>query len=413
MNSFEEKHNNTPHQNLFTPYYKSFIEQKDACMSLWLVNKNYQTLLHEFIETENQGNGVFKDKFIQLKSAFKNRNDYTQELINELNSASSVNKSQFNMQVDASALLQNLANIQNETLTENQNLILWLKPALVSDNSEIEQWLDELLNNPFPKNVKISYDKEPDGNYFEDILTKHGPKILLLQPDDNDAYSDLVENENDPSVQFRSHFIKFGEAISSGEKDQALKHGELAKNIAQNQENWEQLEVGILIAMAEVLIEDETQHEKALKYLSQAESSAKAACEKENPAGNVLLVQTLNSIGSAHIYLGNFNIAIKQFEAAIAHAAKDDYCSYYLMEAQRLIALCYEQNGDLTSAWDLNNSALITAEKLDPQIRSFTTLPNIGEALIRLSSALNRNQEINRIHQKMVEFVGENWEEML
>jgi len=286
-------------------------------------------------------------------------------------------------------------------------------PSSISNISEVENWLDSLLDASIPDFLRFAFINKEDGNYFEKLIIKYESKVLLLSPDDNDAYTDLIEDNEDPLVQFRTHFLKFGEFVSAGDYDLAIKHGESALNVARQQTDLEQLEVGILNAMAEVLIEDEAQRNKAMKLLADAESSARRACEKDNPAGKTLLIQTMITSGSMHIYLESFNTAIKYFETAINSAENDEYCRYYLMEAQRLMALCYEHNGDYIKAWNFNEDALSTAGNLAEQIRLHTTVPSIGDALIRLSYKLKREQEVSRINAKMIEYVGEHWEDLI
>lgn len=71
---------------------------------------------------------------------------------------------------------------------------------------------------------------------------------------------------------------------------------------------------------------------------------------------------------------------------------------------------CHEQGRQAQHAWDCNLAAFHTAEDLDEQIRTNSTLPYIGQALIRLSETLGKHQQLPQIRQKLETWVGPNWE---
>lgn len=421
MSHLEVNSDATKYQNLITPYYESFKKQKSAIMALWLLKKEHQPHLLEFIENENLGHGFFNDRYIQLNSIFNNQDEYTLSLIKELITISPLNQKLESLhqniieqsQDEINNLVSILSQIHKNSLNSDQTLVLWLKPSSINSEATFELWLDSLLQVEFPENLKVAVDLVDNEQPLENLIAKYGSKIILLLPDDPNAYKEVVEDQYNPIIEFRNYFIKFGESVSHGDHNQAIEFGEMALGFAKQQNDWEQMEVGLLIAMAEVLIEHENQQTKAFKFLEEAKNTAQKSFEKELPTASVLLIQTLNAIGSAYIYLGDFKEAILQLESAIKSAENDVYCSYYLMEAQRLLALCHEHNKDFTKAWNFNEDALRTAENLQPEIRSNTTLPSIGEALFRLSTILKKEHEMERINQKMVEYVGEHWEELL
>jgi tetratricopeptide (TPR) repeat protein len=416
-NGFEDK---PQHHNLITPYFNTLIQQKHADLSIWLVKVEDKPQLIEFIETENSGKGIFESRLIVLNTPFISPSEYSGDLLKDLKSKYRATGSGVFSEVEfgqnnnaTSLLLKELSAIGSKLPEAEKTLILWLIPNNVADAYEAELWMETLLQLEIPENIKIAFTTASDKNNFENIFGKFGERVFLLRPDNNLAYNDLVEDLKDPYVQFRNYFLEFGEAVSAGDYVLALKIGEKAIALAKQQNDWEQQEVGMLIAMAELLIEDEAQKAKAMSYFDLAETSARLACEKEHPSGKVLLLQTLNAKGSAHIYLGNFNEAITIMQTSIEKAERDDYCFYYLMEAQRLTALCYEQMADFSKAWMFNEDALKTAESLDQQIRMRTTVPSIGEALFRLSAVLKKDHETHRINHKLVELVGEDWQELI
>jgi tetratricopeptide (TPR) repeat protein len=222
-----------------------------------------------------------------------------------------------------------------------------------------------------------------------------------------------MDKVEDISAKFRVHFLEMGKCILEENLEAAKVQGYAALDIARNAEGWEQLEVGICIALADALLVESSYNSEAMKLLNDATETSRKACELENPIGNVILIQALVAHGSANIYIENYSKGFELLTSAAELAKDDEYCVYYLMEAQRLLAICFEHDEDYLNAWDYNEQALISAQNVEHQIRMHSALPLVGEALIRLAQIVEKKNEIKRIHLKLVEYVGEDWESLL
>jgi tetratricopeptide (TPR) repeat protein len=222
-----------------------------------------------------------------------------------------------------------------------------------------------------------------------------------------------MDEVEEVSSKFRVHFLEMGKHILEEDLEAARVQGYAALEIARNADGWEQLEVGICIALADALLVESTYNNEALKLLNEATEISKKACALENPIGSVILIQALIAQASAYIYLENFSGAVDLLESALELAKEDEYCIYYQMEAERLLAICFEHEEDFLKAWNFNENALTSAQNIDHQIRMHSALPLVGEAMLNLAPTVNKEHEVERIHEKLIELVGENWHDKI
>jgi hypothetical protein len=183
-----------------------------------------------------------------------------------------------------------------------------------------------------------------------------------------------------------------------------------AINIAQQQQGWEHLEVAACVSMGSAMLKEKSRHAESLQLFEKACQSGQRAMQSGNPVGAVVLCQALFAKGVAYLNVKEYGTAAQVYESIVPVAKEIKNGAFQTMEAWRMAGYCHEHGHRMQHAWDCNCAALDAAEDLDEQIRANSTLPYVGQALIRLSETLGKHQQLPLIRQKMETWVGPNWE---
>jgi ATP phosphoribosyltransferase regulatory subunit HisZ len=84
-----------------------------------------------------------------------------------------------------------------------------------------------------------------------------------------------------------------------------------------------------------------------------------------------------------------------------------------LLEAWRMMGACLEHSKAYREAWECNQNALDAGEQLDSTLRPNTTLPYVGQALLRLSPQLGKHEEDEPLRRRMAALCGADWEKRI
>jgi len=96
---------------------------------------------------------------------------------------------------------------------------------------------------------------------------------------------------------------------------------------------------------------------------------------------------------------------VYQETAPIAKAVDDKRAE---LDCWRLASYCYEQAGDTRQAWAAGAQGLQTAASADEETRRTSTLPYLGEGMLRLTKDPHLGDAVS-IDKRMQELLGPNW----
>jgi hypothetical protein len=100
--------------------------------------------------------------------------------------------------------------------------------------------------------------------------------------------------------------------------------------------------------------------------------------------------------------------AAEVYEAAAA-LAEQQQDHLMTMDSWRMAAYCHESDGQIELSWRCGHAALDASEHLDAAARSTSTLPFVGQGLLRLVPK-NKSELANAIRERLHQLAGSNWE---
>jgi hypothetical protein len=129
--------------------------------------------------------------------------------------------------------------------------------------------------------------------------------------------------------------------------------------------------------------------------------------EGGEPAGKKIRVQGRLAAGTALLQEKAYPQAAQVYQdtAPIAAAADDKRAE---LDCWRLASYCYELAGDRGRAWSAGAQGLQLAGTLDEEIRRTSTLPYLGEGMLRLTSD-PRLGDAPSIEKRMTSLLGRDW----
>ncbi len=426
MKTNQEQNVITQRLDILNARYEEFRENPDAKICLWLIQRDELPMLDAFFNVENTEHGNFPDLFLRFESAFEKAEQYQQVLSNELQDFLRQEKETLENDGMDSSFLANPAFRQTAFLPalslfanavpdlQEGSVVAWLAPEYVVDYTAWEDWLVESLERGFSPKVRLMLACTAAEHSFARLRATFPKAFVTIVPklDMPAAMRQLAAsgNRSDPGTQYRIHFVEMGQAATSGNFEKMQSEGLKAVNIAQQQTGWEHLEVAAYVSMGNAMLREKSRLSESLQFFDKACLSAKRAVQSGNPVGQIVLCQALFAKGVAYLNTKDFSQAAQVYESIVPVAEEVKNGTFQKMEAWRMAGYCHEQGRQSQHAWDCNLAALGVAEALDEQIRVNSTLPYIGQALIRLSETLGKHQQLPQIRQKMETWVGPNWE---
>lgn len=426
MKPVKEQNVITQRLDILNACYEEFRENPDAKVCLWVVRHDELSLVEAFFNLENTEHGNFPDIFLRFDTAFTKAAPYQRALSDEFSAFLNLEKEALEQEGADVSFLNNPALRQPDIFSalsafaaavpdlQNGHIVARLAPDDVADYAAWEDWLAESLARGFSPKVRLMLvctEKEHD---FSRLRAAQPKSVVTFVPnlDMPGAMRQLAASggQRDPGTQYRIHFVEMGEAAAVGNFEKMQAEGLKAINIAQQQQGWEHLEVAAYVAMGNAMLQEKTRHAESLQFFEKACQSGQRAVQSGNPVGGIVLCQALFAKGVAHLNDKNFDAAAKVYESVVPVSKEVKNGAFQTMEAWRMAGYCHEQGRRTQNAWDCNHAALEAAEGVDEQVRASSTLPFIGEALIRLSETLGKHQQLPQIRQKMEAWAGPGWE---
>ncbi len=416
----------TQRLDIVTSHWLEFAANPKARVCRWVAEPDEVDMLLAFVKVENANEAQTNDLFIRFRTPFGKAETYSRSLVAELGKEWEAHQnflpkngqprpwSPSNHPSGTAAPQHFLNNF--ETFSRQFPNFEGLAVAVISpDENEapdkLAAWLESALQKGIPQRLRLMLIDGSNSPAFEGIASAFPDEILSIRPNlDMPAAMRQIAATGDPKnpgVQFRKLFTELTQQAAKGNLEAMNRLGESAVSLAVR-EDWMYLQVATYIAMATGYI-GKSQTNQALAVYDKAISAASAAWKTGDPLGAKLLAQAL--IGKGSILLGkkDYPAAAEIYKAAVAPASTPDD-AMNLMEAWRMAGFCHLMNKELREAWDCNQHALEAGDLLDENLRPNSTLPYVGQALLRISEKLGLpEQEDEAIHRKMSASCGQDW----
>ena len=210
-------------------------------------------------------------------------------------------------------------------------------------------------------------------------------------------------DDGSPGARLRQHMVDLQEAAGKQQRDALETHAAAALAIVQ-QQHWLDMWVAVLLTRAAGYLNMQSFEEALADYRAaqpiaqQGEAEAIAGCDK-------LFVQAQVCEGTCLFNMERFEEAALVYDRA-AQAAEQREDLFLSLDSWRMASFCMERNKDQKQAWRYAKNSLDISRKMDAQQRSQSTLPFLGQAMIRLSPTTEVRDQVKLT---FAELLNDDW----
>lgn len=408
--------------------WNEFTAQAAPRCLRWLVSEDDASMMNVFFEAASEGAiELVPDLFLRMNLPFEQPHLYGLQLAMEFTrrveearaALASENDDQPwaapDISQSASSLLafaDCLKSFQQQYTANFEHLVIVFEPAQIVDMQAWNVWLYELLKMNFPPAIRFSITDTTANPTYENLVALAPALVQTCSPkiNLNAALTEIVNSTggNGTGVQFRRLFVELSQLAQSGDMSAINRKAQAALSLTQ-QEKWFGLSVAVHSLVAAVHLRFGRVDEAVMKYRAAVQAGENATAN-EDPAGKKLVIQSRFGEAAALLSGGRFNEAVKIYEQ-IAPLTEEVSDAMLGMEAWRMAGYCYENLQMLPWAWKSYQKALEVAEQMEAQAREASTLPYVGQGLLRLSE--EHSAEAIQVRARMQALAGADWETRL
>jgi len=410
-----------------TDIWNEFAQNPETRALRWLLVADEARMIDLFLEMQNEEISDIPDLFIRFEAPFENPAHYgfiLRQALCDQYEESREDIGQEGLATDWTCPLPQPGDLPTfinscrsfgEHYSElMENLVVALIPETVADASAWEQWLLDLVNAELPPNLKIMVVDFLDSPALERLAQEAEERVQSVAPalDMPGAMEELVRDVpgHGPGHTFRRLFVALTNAAEAGALNKCQKAADSALAIA-TKEKWPQMQVVIHMALGGAFI-GAGKFDDALASYQKSEQIAVAANEAEDPAAPKLMLQSKMAQGSALIGQSRYADAAAVYESAAA-LAENQQDHFMILENWRMAAYCQEKLEQIDRSWDAGQLAIQAAEKMDDDLRANSTLPYVGQGLLRIAEKRDDSKGAEMVEQRMVALIGPDWKAKL
>lgn len=410
-----------------TDIWNEFAQSPDVKALRWLLAADEARMIDLFLEMQNEEISDIPDLFIRFESPFENPTHYgfiLRQALCDQYDESLEEIGQEGLATDWTCPLPQPGDIQTfinccRSFGEHysqlmENLVVVLTPEKVTDVSHWEQWLLNLITTELPPNLKIMVVDSINSPALDRLAQDAQNLVQSVAPalDMPGAMEELVRDVpgHGPGHTFRRLFVALTNAAAAGDLKKSQKNADAALAIAAK-EKWPQMQVVILMALGGAFI-GAGKFDDALANYKRSEQIAADAGEGGDPAAPKLMLQTKMAQAAALIGQSHYADAAAVYESAAALAERQQD-HFMILENWRMAAYCHENTEKIDRSWDTGHLAMQAAEKMDDELRGNSTLPYVGQGLLRIAEKRNDRDGAKMVEDRMVELIGPDWKSKL
>jgi tetratricopeptide (TPR) repeat protein len=407
--------------------WEQFRSLPEARICRWLVHPDEVKMVDAFLESTYLEDNPTTDFFLPFYTEFVYPEDYSGQLLKELNQSIEADKDNLaeqginltwapeqtkeGQELTTAHFLHQLA-LFAEQVPAAELVVAVLLPKTV--NRKFGKWLYETTKLNIPANIRLLVLDQVGAEVLTKAAEKSPDRIITTALSLNmpDAMRQLASagNPADPGVKFRKAFLDLSQAAANKNLSE-IQRLEVIPLVIAREQGWVPMEIAVhsLVASAYIGL---NQLPNALQRYDQAYGLAKKAHAAGEKVGLTLAVQCLFNKGSVLIAQKAFPEAIKTFALAATHAQEAND-NFQVMEAKRMQGYCLEKSSEWEEAFRIEKEALATAALLDENIRLNSTLPYLGQALLNLAYQMGYKTQYLELEEKLNALAGPGWQNKL
>jgi len=403
-----------------------FASCDEARLLRWHGTREDAAIVEAFFKVEQDENGQFPDLFLPMEIPFDDPEDYFLALRDQIILAYETMREDDesgdeqagwdcpdfdDRDSGAKVLLDCCVSFHEYYSDIMRHLVLILAPSSISDAEAWREQLTLLLGHQPAENIRFTVIEDEHSPSLEQLAVSYVDAFVTHEMDFNTAgvASELAAEAGGegPGVDFRNSFIALTTALSGKDEAQARDSSAEALRIAREQ-NWPQQEVIVHIALGSDCL-GRGDVDGALAAYREAGQAAQRATDQEDPAGPPLQVTCRMAEGAGLVSGERWPEAATLYEET-AGMATEQGNHVMTLEGWRMAAYSFEQDKKIDEAWRCGQEALEAGALLEDDMRADSTLPYVGQALLRLAEKKPYRDQGDAIRVRMIELAGEGWE---
>jgi hypothetical protein len=291
------------------------------------------------------------------------------------------------------------------------NIVLVITPSRIKNSKKYTQWWAKCceINSRYnwPENLKLVFFDTDKNSELAELARENQDHIYSADApvDLSAAIQEILNGVDDgsPTAKFRQCTVDLQKAVGKQDKPAIEKLAAAAILIAEYHQWFDMWVVTLLTRAAGYLAFQE--YENALKDYRAAQLIAVQGEQKNVPGCNKLQLQATVCEGTCLFSAGKFEDAANVYAKAglLAESQQDLLMT---LESWRMASFSMERANVPKIAWAHGIKALEAGDKMDEKARENSTLPFLGQALLRISPSGEVSQSIK---QRFDELLGEDW----
>lgn len=414
--------------DLLHDQWTEFAGLPGARLLRWVVEEDEVRMVEAFLEKEGDERiGECPDLFLRLDAPFDEPSRHGYALREAL--AGMVEESRAGLEAEAGltapgvlppvapdgtdveAFLKSCESLHATYASVCEHLVVVLVPAQVSDAGAWLKWLWRVVEALQAPHVRLVVLDDASTLALEPLAQALPEQVVTMVAglEMGRALEELSQEAghlDTPGGRFRDLFVRMGNAAKKGNPVRVEKLGARAVALASEQ-GWHALVVAARFVMAAALLADK-RPEGALAHYRQAEAAAAEAEAGGDAQGPSLRLKARMAQGAALVAAQAHPEAAKLYAetAPLAHGVGDALME---LECWRMASWCCEVAREVEPAWEHGQRAWQVGQAMDARARAHSTLPYVGEALVRLSHERQGERAARDVESEVASVLGEGW----
>ncbi len=380
--------------------WNEFASNDGARLLRWLARDDELRVIEAFIQTEQDDRaGEIPDLFLTFVEPFHDVVSYGQTLRDSLVTQYADAKAELRAagipdtwsppspdgRHSLTAFIEACISLRGTYDDVIEKLAVVLTPERVSDKGEWQRWLSALVGR-LPAEIRVAVVDSVDAPALATLAEQHPGRVVttVADLDMTGAIAELSRTGGvaKPDGRFRVQFTALSQALEKGDLAAARTRANAAIEIARTN-GWTHLVAAAHMALSAGFL-SAGQWADAISGYGEADQAAAAFESQDQTVGRKIRLQVALGRGAVLFASQEFAQGADAYEAAaaLATSAGDDLMR---LESWRMASYCREQAGDMPRAWESGVRALDAAEALPPENRAQSTLPFVGEGLLRVA----------------------------
>lgn len=411
--------------------WQAFMET-DCAIFHWLIDRRDQQLAHTFVTLKAQFDEQEPDLFIPVQIPFRAKQTFALEMAQEVNRlvAEGIADSASESLPETTWQLPDLAFSQSgfhalflscQALLDAfgdvlSHLVLAITPTEVTHLSEYHQWWDTVCRvkaqyRDWPNSLRMVVFDCASEPMLTGVFAPH-PALVFSRTanvDLSSAIKTIAQEADDGTdgAKVRLHLLDMNEAIAAGDLQQLERASALALPIAEHNQ-WLDVHATLFMTRAAGYLNTKV-YKEALQDYRQAQNVAEQGAARKIPGCDKLLLQAMLCEGTVLFLAERLGDAARAYERA-ALRAQELKDSWMALEAWRMASFSLEREGNSKHAWHYANEAFKVGREMSQEQREQSTLPFVGQALLRISPNAQVHKEVKAAFNQ---WLGEDWLEQL